>query len=29
MGIYLSEPKKDKNTFKGSNRKYEFAASGM
>jgi hypothetical protein len=29
MGIYLSEPKKDKHTDVGGNAKYEFAASCM
>jgi len=29
MGIYLSEPKKEKTTFTGENNKYQFAASGM
>ena len=29
MGIYLSEPKKEKHTDVGGNNKYEFAASNM
>lgn len=29
MGIYLSEPKKEKHTDVGGNAKYEFAASSM
>jgi len=29
MGIYLSEPKKEKTTEKGENDKYQFVTSGM